>query len=231
MDHDQDTTEARGTTQRDTAYHRFIDYLFTGALQPGSMVTQRELCAALDVPLGPMREAIKRLEAEQLVTVLPQRGIRILVIPPSFIKDAFAFRQLVETHAAARYAEGIRDGRIDRTAAEELLIRTRVTCETLANRPADTVEAIQRLTDLDHEMHHHLVDSLDNRVTSEAFGRVMRQLRLSRLIYRMRTYTVDDGLREHVAVLTAVLDGDADAAVETLRKHLDRSRERALGRR
>ncbi|MEH6726120.1 MAG: GntR family transcriptional regulator, partial [Hyphomicrobiales bacterium] len=64
-------------TLRNAAYHAFIDHLFSGDIRPGSMVSQRELCEILDIPLNPMREALKRLEAENFVKLIPQRGIQI----------------------------------------------------------------------------------------------------------------------------------------------------------
>src|SRR6187399_164562 len=62
---------------REVAYDRFKVELFKRNLAPGQFVSQVELCELLDVPLGPTREALKRLEAESLVRLIPQRGIQI----------------------------------------------------------------------------------------------------------------------------------------------------------
>ena len=62
---------------REKAYARFQLRLFDGDLKPGQFVSQRELCAVVDMKIGPVRDALKQLQAEALVKVIPQRGIQI----------------------------------------------------------------------------------------------------------------------------------------------------------
>src|SRR5581483_9745352 len=89
---------------RELAYERFKMELFRRNLQPGQFVSQGELCALLDVPLGPTREALKRLEAESLVRLIPQRGIQITQIGVQLIHEAFEFRTVLELAAVRRFA-------------------------------------------------------------------------------------------------------------------------------
>ena len=90
---------------REVAYERFKAQLFKRNLVPGQFVSQGELCALLDVPLGPTREALKRLEAESLVRLIPQRGIQITDIGVTLIHEAFEFRTILEIAAVRRFAE------------------------------------------------------------------------------------------------------------------------------
>ena len=85
---------------REVAYERFKTELFKRNLTPGQFVSQGELCELLDVPLGPTREALKRLEAESLVRLIPQRGIQITDIGVTLIHEAFEFRTILEVAAA-----------------------------------------------------------------------------------------------------------------------------------
>ena len=62
---------------REIAYNRFRQRLFTSHLRPGQFVSQRQLSELLDVPVGAVREALKRLEADGLVTVVAQRGVHV----------------------------------------------------------------------------------------------------------------------------------------------------------
>ena len=55
---------------RQLAYDSFMESLSLGRIKPGQMVSQRELCELLSVHLGPMREALKRLEAENVVRLI-----------------------------------------------------------------------------------------------------------------------------------------------------------------
>jgi len=72
---------------REVAYERFKVQLFKRNLVPGQFVSQGELCELLDVPLGPTREALKRLEAESLVRLIPQRGIQIADMDRNYYQD------------------------------------------------------------------------------------------------------------------------------------------------
>src|SRR4029079_7398194 len=97
---------------REVAYDRFKVELFKRNLAPGQFVSQVELCELLDVPLGPTREALKRLEAENLVRLIPQRGIQIADIGVTLIHEAFEFRTILETAAIRRFVKTADDATI-----------------------------------------------------------------------------------------------------------------------
>src|SRR5438552_18973181 len=94
---------------REVAYDRFKAELFKRNLAPGQFVSQLELCELLDVPLGPTREALKRLEAENLVRLIPQRGIQIADIGVTLIHEAFEFRTILEIAAIRRFVGAVDD--------------------------------------------------------------------------------------------------------------------------
>ena len=207
---------------RDQAYEAFMRYLFSGALKPTQLVSQRELCEALGVGMGPLREALKRLEAEHIVTLIPQRGIRILDIDEKVINDAFDLRKLIEVEAVRRFTlEGSRD------AAKDLLARTAAAAEYEDRRP--DLASIHALVTLDHEMHYLFLSALKNDMADALFRRIFSQLRLSRLVYRLRNYRDTAAAEEHMAILELVIAGDVDGGVEAMGQHIDASRERALG--
>src|SRR5690242_8194947 len=97
---------------REVAYERFKVQLFKRNLVPGQFVSQGELCALLDVPLGPTREALKRLEAESLVRLIPQRGIQIADIGVTLIREAFEFRTILELAAVRAFVRTADDATI-----------------------------------------------------------------------------------------------------------------------
>src|SRR5690349_434232 len=98
---------------REVAYERFKAQLFKRNLVPGQFVSQGELCALLDVPLGPTREALKRLEAESLVRLIPQRGIQIADIGVTLIHEAFEFRAVIELAAVRKFVLVASDATLD----------------------------------------------------------------------------------------------------------------------
>lgn len=209
---------------RNVAHDRFMDYLKKGALRPAQLVSQRELCELLDVPMGPMREALKRLEGDGIVTLIPQRGIQILDIDEKTINDAFEMRLMIEIEAARLFAQGG-----DKATAEDLRVRTEAAqSKTTRNSPLDLSE-INARTALDHEMHRLFVSALDNDFADDLFERVLGRLQLSRLVFRLRHNNDDKSIREHLRILDHVIAGDGEGAAAGMEAHLKASWRRALG--
>jgi DNA-binding GntR family transcriptional regulator len=216
--------DPRPVTLRNLAHDSFMDRLYAGELRPAQLVSQRELCALLDMPMGPMREALKRLEGEGIVTLIPQRGIKILDIDEKTINDAFQIRLLVEIEAVRIFAE-----RGDRDAALELRARTQATGEQERPSKALDLAEINARTALDHEMHRLFITAMENDFATDLFERVLGRLRLSRLVFRLRNYTDERAIREHLTILDKVIEGDRDGAAEAMRDHLKASWRRAIG--
>ena len=75
------------------AYEAIVERLVFRQLLPGQFVTQRELVELCGLPLGPIREAIPRLEADGLIAPLRQRGLQIASIDVRFVRNAYRLRR------------------------------------------------------------------------------------------------------------------------------------------
>lgn len=219
-----DAPSPKPTILRNVAHDRFMDHLKKGALRPAQLVSQRELCELLGVPMGPMREALKRLEGDGIVTLIPQRGIQILDIDEKTINDAFEMRLMVEIEAARAFAKGG-----DKAAAADLRIRTEAAMHTKTTRSPLDLSEINARTALDHEMHRLFVSVLANDFADDLFERVLGRLQLSRLVFRLRHDNDERAIREHLRILDHVIAGDADGAAAGMEAHLKASWRRALG--
>lgn len=216
-------TDASRPMLRQIAYERFMDSLYAGELRPGLLVSQRELCNELEVPMGPMREALKRLEVESIVTLIPQRGIQILDVNEKTISDVFQLRLLIEPEAVRLF-----DPVIKKDLLTDLLERTETAESTPIVSSYLDIDEISALTALDHEMHRMFVEAMNNTLVTELFDRMLGKLKLTRLVFRLRSFSDGGAAKEHVAILKLVLEGNADAAAAEMNKHLVASRQRAL---
>jgi DNA-binding GntR family transcriptional regulator len=207
---------------RDEAYDRFRERLFSRRLSPGQFVSQRELCDLVGVPLGPMREALKRLEAEALVRVYPQRGLQIADINVDLIRDAFEIRIVLEKEAARRFAvDGPREV-VDRLA--------RATAAIIERAQDGVSEALLDETmDVDWQLHDCIIAAMGNKIIAEVHRVNSDKIRLIRLNNRYVPQRVVPAMQEHYAVIEAFKKRDADAAAEAIERHLQISRRRALG--
>ena len=91
------------TAKRDEAYDKFREAIFRRIFKPGQFLTQAEIVKKLGMSLGPLRDAIKRLEWEELVLVAPQRGLRIVLPNIKDIKEAFQLRIILEREAVRNF--------------------------------------------------------------------------------------------------------------------------------
>lgn len=207
---------------REVAYERFKAQLFKRNLVPGQFVSQGELCALLDVPLGPTREALKRLEAESLVKLIPQRGIQITDIGVTLIREAFEFRTILEVAAVRRFVASANDATIDRLATD-----TRSMLERMKAGEVDT-KLLDAALQVDWGMHNQIVESVGNRILMSAHEQNFDKIRMIRLHARSPRY-LPLAMEEHLAVIDAMQRRDADAAAAALEHHLACAQRRALG--
>ena len=208
---------------RDIAYDRFRRCLFTSDLQPGQFVSQRQLCELLDVPMGAVREALKRLETDGLVTVLAQRGIQVRDVNVRLINEAFQFRLIIEKSAARHFAVAA-----DPRSVEEFERRTRSVIAR-ADRDGGDDALLDDALDVDLALHAAMVDSLENSLITDTYRVLQDKIRLIRMNRRFTRQWVPIGMKEHLDIITALSRRDPDAAEEALERHLKTSWRRSLG--
>ena len=208
---------------REVAYERFKTELFKRNLVPGQFVSQGELCELLDVPLGPTREALKRLEAESLVRLIPQRGIQIADIGVTLIREAFEFRRILEFAAVRHFAQAADDATI-----ADLERGTRGILQRMA--PGNVVDG--RLLDaalqVDWGMHNRMIEAMGNRILTSAHRQNFDKIKMIRLHGRSPRY-LPLAMEEHLVVIEALRKRDPDAAAAALERHLAAAERRALG--
>src|SRR4051795_3423161 len=110
-----------GELMADRAYSQLRDRIISLAIPPGAPINEDELGSELEMGRTPVREAIKRLALENLVTVFPRRGTFASEINITDLAHISDVRQQLEGHAAYRAAERLTAAR--RAELEALLGR------------------------------------------------------------------------------------------------------------
>jgi DNA-binding GntR family transcriptional regulator len=95
----------RGSNLRDVAYDLLQKLWLDGTIQPQQWLSQRHFVEMIDAPMATVRDALKRMETEELVNLQPGRGIYTLGISPKKINGIYEFRMLLEVPAVGRVAE------------------------------------------------------------------------------------------------------------------------------
>jgi DNA-binding GntR family transcriptional regulator len=208
---------------REVAYERFKAQLFKRNLVPGQFVSQGELCALLEIPLGPTREALKRLEAENLVRLIPQRGIQIADIGVTLIHEAFEFRTVLESAAVRTFTLHAPEATLERLERDTRAMRDRLS----GSRAPDT-RLLDAALQVDWRLHNLVIESMGNRILMSAHQQNFDKIKMIRLHGRSPRY-LPLAMEEHLAVIDAIRRRDPDAAASALERHLQAAERRALG--
>lgn len=211
------------TSQRARAYQGFTQQILNGSIRPGQFISQRELMALLDMPLGAVREMIPRLEAGGLIQTVPQRGLQIVHVDLKLIRNAFQLRAMIEREAVRHFAEAASD--------EELAWIEDSHHEIL--RRAGSGQADGPLLDdaqaLDWGLHDRMVDALGNEIVSDIYRVNSLRIRLIKLEHSVITPArLIPAMQEHLLFIAALRRRDRQAAADLLDQHLRSARERVL---
>ena len=208
---------------RSDAYDQLKVRLFSGELRSGQFVSQRELTELLGTTLNPVREAIRKLEAEGLINVYAQRGIQIAEADPKSVNDAYDYRLLLELSAVRHFV-----ATATRKVIDALVRGVEASLASIEADP-DSREVRLRALDKDYEFHKDLVDFQCNEIISKHYSLNAARLRLFRINIGEPLRRLDVAAHEHLRILEACRKGNADLAVSRLTNHIEISREHTLG--
>jgi DNA-binding GntR family transcriptional regulator len=193
----------------DRAYRALRDRLVTLRIPPGEPIDEDAIGRELQMGRTPVREAIKRLALENLVTVFPRRGTFASEINITDLAHISDVRAQLEGHAAYRAAERITD--LQRTELTSLLAELEI------RRGADDLES---LMELDATVHRFIYRCAGNPFLEETLGRYFNlSLRIWYLVID-RLPHLFARVHEHQDVLRAIEAGEPDRARDILAGHI-----------
>ena len=216
-------TQLSALRLRDHAYSNFTEKLLARDIQPGQIVSQRELVELTGMPLGAIREMIPRLEADGLIKTVPKRGLQILSIDVELVRNAFQLRAIMESEAVARFCKTATTEEIKRLEQQHQDTRD-------AALSAMSSDVLQRAQQIDWAFHDLIIDKMENALISDIYRVNAIKIRLIRNSdTRMLPELVAPVLDEHLAVIAALKARDAPGAVRAIHAHIDSAKRRALG--
>jgi DNA-binding GntR family transcriptional regulator len=194
----------------DRAYAELRDRIVTLRIAPGAPIDEDLLGTELGIGRTPVREAIKRLALENLVTVFPRRGTFASEINITDLAHISDVRLQLEGHAAYRAAQRITDDQ--RVQLDELLD------ELDHSRGSDDVGALMAL---DARVHRFVHRCAGNPYLEETLGRYLNlSLRIWHLVLD-RLPHLFARVHEHGDLLRAIAAGNAGRARAILAEHIE----------
>jgi DNA-binding GntR family transcriptional regulator len=203
-------------TRAEDVYNRLRADILAGRHAPGARLRYSELCAQYQTSMGGLRETMLRLAEQGLVKGEPQHGFQVVELSADDLRELTEARLELEAHTL-RHA--ILDGDIE---WESRLIAAHHRLSRTAELDPDDAERLSDHWVSAHaEFHRALLDGCANQRLKDIAG----SLRDTAELYRRWSVPLAHGsdrdiAAEHVAILTATLERDADTAVRHLSAHI-----------
>ena len=210
-------------TLSDLAYERILEALYARRVPAGAFLSQSDLVALLDIPVAPIRDALRVLEAEGVVTIHPRSGIEFVKPGLELTRSTYQFRTIIERAAVRVFAETAQAKVFEQLAAEHETLCQQIERQGLN---PDTLAELERL---EVALHGSIVDSLDNSLIETSYRRIHNYLRLVRLDRKLTPPIALKSLREHQAIISACTARDGDAADAAVQAHFAAAFQRHIG--
>ena len=188
--------------------------IFRRELEPGSWIDELKIAEEFGISRTPLREALKVLAAEGLVTMKVRRGAYVTEISEKDLHDVYHLLALLESDAA---------GVVASTATPQQLGELEALHAELAAAAGDR----ERFFTLNERFHLRLLELADNRWRGQMVADLRKVMKLSRHHSLFKQGRIGDSLAEHGAVMAALHARDAQGAAQAMRVHFAQGLEAA----
>ena len=188
--------------------------IFRRELEPGSWIDEMKIAEEFGISRTPMREALKVLAAEGLVTMKVRRGAYVTEMSEKDLRDVYHLLSLLESDAAGVVATTA-------TAAQQKDLR-----DLHAELEAAAGDR-EKFFAVNERFHMLVLELADNRWRSQMVADLRKVMKLNRHNSLLKQGRIEDSLNEHRAVLAALLARDAGATVLAMQAHFAQGLEAA----
>ncbi len=201
---------------RDVVFKTLRQGILTGELKPGERLMEIHLANKLGVSRTPIREAIRMLELEGLVTMIPRRGAEVAQITVKALKDVLEVRKALDALAAELACERI---------TEEEIQALKEACD-LFEQVTRTKDAT-KIARADVKLHDIIVKATGNQRLSQMVNNLAEQM------YRYRFEHIKDATQherligEHRRIYESIVARDKGKASLAVKEHID-NQEKAI---
>ena len=194
---------------RDVVFKTLRKAIIKGKFQPGERLMEEKLADMLGVSRTPVREAIRMLELEGLVTMIPRKGAEVADITIEDLRDALELRMALEVLSVGLACE-----RIDDVGKKELI------AVGVEFKEAINSKLVPAIVDKDERFHDVIFRASGNKKL------ITTAMNLREQVYRYRYEYIKDSsyhdklIKEHDDITRAILSGDRQRAEEVMRLHI-----------
>ncbi|TCO54170.1 GntR family transcriptional regulator [Actinocrispum wychmicini] len=199
---------------RDHVYARVLEWIVDGRLPPGTRMRDKDIADLLEVSRTPVREAIRRLEDEGLVTTEASRWTRVAELNVAAAEQIYPIRWTLEGLAISLGGPWPADRIAELKAANKRLAK--------AVRAGDAAAAAKA----DSDFHDVIIAIADNTWLTSIVGDLTVHLRRLEVAYFAGGTTANQSVHEHKRAISALAKGDLGAAESAITENWQRSLDR-----
>ena len=180
--------------------------IFARELAPGSWIDEMRLAEEYGISRTPLREALKVLATEGLVTMKMRRGAYVTEVNDKDQRDVYHLLSLLESDAAGVVAAQASDAELaDLNSIHQELVAA--------------VGSTDKFFVINERFHMRLLEIANNRWRDQMVADLRKVMKLNRHNSLLKSGRIEESLREHQALLTALLARDVSASVARMQAH------------
>lgn len=189
---------------------RLRQRIFAHELKPGDWIDEKKLAEQYGISRTPLREALKVLAAEGLVTMKVRRGAYVTEVSEKDLADVYHLLSLLESDAAGVVAA--------RASEAELADLADLHAGLEAAAAPGQVDR-DRFFALNERFHMRLMAIADNRWRDQMVADLRKVMKLNRHNSLLKSGRIEESLKEHRAIMAAIRQRDQALAMERMRAH------------
>ena len=195
---------------RDVVFNTLRQAILRGELKPGERLMEIQLANKLGVSRTPIREAIRKLELEGLVLMIPRKGAEVAEITEKSLRDVLEVRRAMEELAVQLACE-----KITKEEIREL--------ERVAKEFQQVVNSsdITEIAEVDVCFHDIIYTATDNQKLIQLLNNLREQMYRYRVEYLKRDGVFPQLIAEHEAIIRHIENNEKEKATEVMCRHID----------
>ena len=195
---------------RDVVFNTLRQAILRGELKPGERLMEIQLANKLGVSRTPIREAIRKLELEGLVLMIPRKGAEVAEITEKSLRDVLEVRRALEELAVELACEKITPEQIQELKDAAASFR-------------DSLQEgdITRIAEADVKFHDVIYLATDNQKLIQLLNNLREQMYRYRVEYLKRSDFHQQLMDEHEEIIETIERGQKDQAVQVVCQHVD----------
>lgn len=199
---------------RDVVFNTLRRAILKGELKPGERLMEIALAERLGVSRTPIREAMRKLELEGLVVMIPRRGAQVANITEKDLNDVLEVRIALEKMAIEKACQLITEKEL-----EELEKAAK------AFEKAIDEENVVKLAETDEIFHDIIYNAAGNARLNQVLNNLREQIYRYRVEYLKDEATRNDLIQEHKMICEALRTRDEKKAIEITFQHIENQRQ------